>query len=49
MPADRRERAITALAHLLIAHFERQLLQPDPNAQGRGRVASSGSEQEDQP
>ena len=32
MPADRREQAITALAHLLIAHLERQLPQPDPDA-----------------
>jgi hypothetical protein len=49
MPADRREQAIAALAHLLIVHLERQLRQPDPHAQGRGRVAGSGSEQEEQP
>jgi hypothetical protein len=49
MPADRREQAIAALAHLLIVHLERQLGQPDPHVQGRGRVAGSGSEQEEQP
>jgi hypothetical protein len=47
MSADRREQAIAALAHLLIVSLERQLRQPDPDAQGRGRVAGSGSEQEE--
>jgi hypothetical protein len=49
MPADRREQAIAALAHLLIVHLERQLRQPDAHAQGRGRVAGSSIEQEEQP
>jgi hypothetical protein len=49
MPADRREQAIAALAHLLIVQLERQLRQPGPDAQGRGRVAASGSEQEEEP
>lgn len=49
MPADRREQAIAALAHLLIVQLERQLRQPDPDAHGRGRVAGGGNEQEEQP
>ncbi len=49
MPADRREQAIAALAYLLVVQLERQLRQPDPDAEDRGRVAGSGSEQEEEP
>jgi hypothetical protein len=49
MPADRREQAVAALAHLLIVQLERQVRQPDPDVHGRGRVAGSGSEQEEEP
>jgi hypothetical protein len=49
MPADRREQAVAALVHLLIVQVERQLRQPDPGDHGRGRVAGSGSEQEEEP
>jgi hypothetical protein len=45
MPANRREQAIAALAQLLIVQLERQRRQPDPDIQGRGRVAASSSEQ----
>jgi hypothetical protein len=49
MPANRREQAISAIAHLLIAQFEHEARRHDPDAEGGGRVAGSGSEQEEEP
>jgi hypothetical protein len=45
MSTGRREQAISALAALLIAEFEREAQQPALDAHGRGRVADGGTEQ----
>jgi hypothetical protein len=49
MPTGRREQAIAALAHLLIAQFEREARRRDPDAEDRGRVAGNGGTQEGAP
>jgi hypothetical protein len=49
MPPDLREQAISALAHLLIAQFEREAQRRDPDTEDRGRVAGNGLRQEGQP
>jgi hypothetical protein len=46
MSAGRREQAISAIAALLIAGFERQAQQPALDAHGRGRVADGGIDEE---
>jgi hypothetical protein len=46
MSTGRREQAISAIAALLIADFEREAQQPAPDAHGRGRVADGGIDQE---
>jgi len=49
MPPDRREQAISAIAHLLIAQFERETPRRDPDAADGGRVAGNGGKQEGEP
>jgi hypothetical protein len=49
MPSDLREQAISALAYLLIAQFEREAQRHDPDAEDRGRVAGDNLRQEGQP
>jgi hypothetical protein len=49
MPPDLREQAISALAYLLIAQFEREAQLRDPDAEDRGRVAGDGLIQEGEP
>jgi hypothetical protein len=49
MPPDLREQAISALAYLLIAQFEREAQLRDPDAEDRGRVAGDGLMQEGEP
>jgi hypothetical protein len=49
MPAERREQAISALAHLLLAQFEHEARRRDPDAEDRGRVAGNGGTQEGEP
>ena len=46
MSTGRREQAISAIAALLIAEFEREAQQPALNTYGRGRVADGGIDQE---
>jgi hypothetical protein len=46
MPPDHREQAISALADLLIAQFEREAQRCDPDSKDRGRVAGNGLRQE---
>jgi hypothetical protein len=46
MSTGRREQAISAIAALLIAEFERESQQPALDAHGRGRVADGGIDQE---
>jgi hypothetical protein len=47
MSTSRREQAISAIAALLIAEFEREAQQPALDAHGRGRVADGGTEQQE--
>jgi len=49
MPTDRREQAISALAHLLTAQFEHDAQRRDPHIADRGRVAGNGLKQEEEP
>jgi hypothetical protein len=46
MTAGRREQAVSAIAALLMAEFEREAQQPALDANGRGRVADGGMDQE---
>jgi hypothetical protein len=46
MSTGRREQAISAIAALLIAEFEREA-QPALDAHGRGRVVNGGTEQQE--
>jgi alkanesulfonate monooxygenase SsuD/methylene tetrahydromethanopterin reductase-like flavin-dependent oxidoreductase (luciferase family) len=46
---DLREQAISALAYLLIAQFEREAQRRDPDAEDRGRVIDDGLMQEGAP
>lgn len=46
MSTGRREHAISAIAALLMADFEREAQRPALDAHGRGRVADGGMDQE---
>ena len=46
MSTGRREQAISAIAALLIAEFERGAQKPALDAHGRGRVADDGIDEE---
>jgi hypothetical protein len=46
MSTGRCEQAISAIAALLIAEFEREAQQPALDGHGRGRVADGGIDQE---
>jgi hypothetical protein len=47
MPADRREQAISVIADLLMVQLEHDAQIPHQDARCRGRVAGSGSKQEE--